>query len=295
MNKHLRCPLCAHENLTFKFSTKDYFLTGEEFDVHQCGFCGLQITNPFPDDLASIAYYQSQNYYSHPGKSMNPLALIYQLIRRWNVASKTRLLKKYCDSGNILDIGAGSGSFLESCQNAGFSVMGIEKDQNARNYCSTRMGLHVISPEHDSQIDESSQDAITLWHVLEHIHDLHYNIEKIKLWMKPGAYLVLALPNPESPDALFYGKYWAGWDVPRHLYHFSSDTMRFLGKRNNLRLVNIVPMRWDAFYVSILSEQYRGKSLTALRGLYHGLKSNFKAESCGNFSSLIYVFQKPEN
>lgn len=293
MNKHLRCPLCAHENLYFSFSTMDYFLSGEEFEVHQCISCGLLITNPFPDDVASMAYYQSQNYYSHPVKRQNLLAFFYQLIRKWNVASKTRLLKKYCGSGKILDIGAGSGSFLKSCQNAGFTVMGIEKDQNARNYCITKLGLHVVSSELDSEIDESSQDVITLWHVLEHIHNLPDIIKRILMWMKPGAYLILALPNPESPDALFYGKYWAGWDVPRHLYHFSSDTMRFLGEKNSLLLVDIVPMRWDAYYVSILSEQYRGTSLAAFRGLYQGLISNFKAETSGNFSSLTYVFQKP--
>lgn len=295
MNTHLKCPLCSGESLSFRFSSVDYFLTKEEFNLHQCDFCGLYLTNPYPDEFASILYYQSQKYYSHPGKRFNPIAILYLLIRKWNVYTKTRLLKKYCRSGNLLDIGAGAGTFLKSCRKAGFRVMGIEKDLEARNYCHLKLGLDVVSPDSAPDIPDSSQDAITLWHVLEHIHNLPEIIDRIMSWLKPGAYLILALPNPDSPDAQFYGKFWAGWDVPRHLYHFSSDTIKLLGKQKGLHLIEIVPMRWDAFYVSILSEQYRQKSLAPFRGLYQGFKSNIKADASMNYSSLTYVFQKPNS
>jgi SAM-dependent methyltransferase len=293
MNNHKCCPLCAQEVLINRFSTKDFFLTQEKFFVQQCTACGLLVTNPYPDTNESSAYYQSDKYYSHPGKKVNLLAMAYLAIRKRNIGSKTNLVKKYIPKGSILDIGCGSGAFLQACSQKGYQVTGIEKDNEARNYCVGQLFLNVVSPEQLSVIPENSQDIITMWHVLEHIHDLSEFIKKVKSWMKPGSHLILALPNPDSPDAIHYGEYWAGWDLPRHLYHFPPETVKFLGNHFGLQLVETLPMPWDAFYVGILSEQYKDNSMAPLSGLWQGLRSNIKAKRNLNYSSLTYIFRKP--
>jgi SAM-dependent methyltransferase len=292
MEDHKYCPLCAHNVLVNRFAGKDYFLTQEEFLVQQCAACGLWVTNPYPDPQQSSVYYKSDKYYSHPGKKMNLLALAYHAVKKRNIRSKTNLVNKYISEGSILDIGCGSGSFLQSCKNLGFEVTGVEKDTDARDYCLEHLKLKVFSPDHLSLIPGHSQNVVTLWHVLEHIHDLSAFLNLMLTWMKPGSYLFLALPNPDSPDAKYYGTYWAGWDLPRHLYHFPPETVKILGERFGLMHIETLPMTWDAFYVGILSEQYRHSTLAPLKGLWQGLKSNILAKRTLNFSSLIYVFKK---
>ena len=142
------------------------------------------------------------------------------------------------------------------------------------------------------QIPEATFDLITMWHVLEHVHDLKWQVEQLQRLIKPQGRIVIALPNYKSYVAQFYRERWAAYDVPRHLYHFSKTTLTRIFKSKGLILKKTEKLIWDAYYISYMSEQYEDHSLPLLKGAYRGLISNLKAIKTGEWSSLVYIFEK---
>ena len=197
------------------------------------------------------------------------------------------------EKGSVADIGCGTGAFLHSMQEAGWQITGFEPDETARQNAQRLYNIKPLpSPELYNQPADSF-DAITMWHVLEHVHDLHAYIQQIKKMLKPDGRLLVAVPNYTSADAAQYQHYWAAYDVPRHLYHFSPASMTLLMKQHGLQVIATKPMWFDSFYVSMLSEEYRNGKSNVVGAVLNGLVSNMKAlfdkKRC---SSVIYVIKK---
>ncbi len=239
-------------------------------------------------------YYQSPDYISHTNTAKGFINQLYQRVRRFTLQQKADLVKKHTkEKGRVLDIGAGVGAFLSVIQEQGWEVKGLEPDAGARRKAAELFGLHLDEPSALERLPAAHYDAITLWHVLEHVHDLHAYMERFRQLLTPDGRLFIAVPNYTAADAAAYRNYWAAYDVPRHLYHFSPQSIETLVQQHGLKMLEKKPMWFDAFYISLLSSQYhKGKTSWIGAGLT-GLRSNITAllnnDRC---SSLIYVIGK---
>ena len=286
------CPWCNSIQIRQQIILKDYFLTNEEFPISKCDECSLVFTNPRPGLEYQGLYYKSDRYYSHANNQGGVIPFLYSKIKRINLATKYIQAVGNLSVGKILDIGCGTGDFLDICKSNGWDILGIEPDDKAREITENKLGIGVLNPSQITELFEGSFDLVTMWHVLEHVHDLQFQIEELKRLIKKNGKVVIALPNFKSPDALHYGEYWAAWDVPRHLYHFEREVIINMMKSKGFEVDALYPMKWDAFYVSLLSENYRNKSFSFFRAVLSGFISNWKAKRGLNYSSLVYTFIK---
>jgi SAM-dependent methyltransferase len=288
-----QCPLCSSSKLKFVFNVKDHTVSGKEFAVWECNDCTLRFTQDVPGQEEIGPYYQSEDYISHTETKKGFINSAYHAVRKFTLQQKKNLVirRTGLNKGKILDIGCGTGAFLEVMQSAGWLAHGLEPDEGAR---STAMKRGVtVSPSAELFNLPGSFDAVTMWHVLEHVHHLHKYMETIRSLLQPGGVLFIAVPNYTSADASEYGQFWAAYDVPRHLYHFSPLAMEKLVKVHGLEIVEQVPMWFDSFYVSMLSEKYRSGMNGHVSALWQGLRSNASAlGETGKCSSVIYVIKK---
>lgn len=286
------CPNCGDKNISFITSAKDHTLSGEEFEIWECKNCTQRFTQNVPGKENIGKYYQSQNYISHSDTSEGLVNNLYHKVRKHTLIQKRKLIKKTTgkDQGNILDVGAGTGAFLNTMKNANWNVTGIEPDEIARGKAKELYGINLEESQKIDSLPSQSFDAITLWHVLEHVHDLHKYVEQLKNLLFPGGKIFIAVPNYTSYDARFYKQFWAAYDVPRHLYHFSPKAIKNLLNSHGLKVEKIKPMWYDSIYVSMLSEQYKTGNSHPLKAIINGSFSNLKAffekSKC---SSLIYI------
>ena len=288
------CPLCKSTKFSSKIDSFDYFLSKEPFNIAKCDSCGFLFTNPRPFQENASKYYESEEYLSHNQNNQGLLSQLYKLVRNYNVKQKSRLIQKYAGEKTILDIGCGTGEFLNELKNRDFQVQGIEVNSSARNFARNFHKLEVYRDLNTANFNPDSFGVITMWHVLEHVYHLHETINEIKRILKDNGTLIVALPNPESYDANLYGKFWAGYDLPRHIYHFSSSNVKNLFNAHGFKVINIKPMYFDAYYVSLLSEKYIAGHMNYFKAFYRASLSNFKAMTgSGNYSSLIYIL-KPQ-
>ncbi len=292
--KHINnCPVCQETASQEILSIKDHFLSHETFILTRCTSCGFVFTNPRPEDTDLEKYYQSDAYFSHSKKKKGLITFLYDAVKNYSLGKKYRLITSYKKPGTILDIGCATGEFLNYFAKEGWNCTGIEPAINPRKYAIEKYNLDVKTEEGIEQLDSQSFDVISLWHVLEHVPVLNERMRQIYRMLKPNGLLVIALPNYRSWDAQHYGKFWAGYDVPRHLYHFDKSSVEKLLNNHQFTLSEIKPMKFDSFYVSLLSEKYKSKKMNYVRALINGLKSNNKAgRKQNNYSSLIYLAKK---
>lgn len=268
-------------------------VSGQEFGIFECTGCGFRVTLPRPSTIEIGDYYKSDKYVSHSNQSFGLMSIIYREVRKLALKGKYRLLKPYLKGERVLDIGCGTGAFLSFMQKKGFDVTGVEPDADARRNALSFYNIHAEDEVFLSTCGAQQFDLITMWHVLEHVMDLPERIQTISHILKKDGLLCIAVPNFKSFDAHYYEKYWAAWDVPRHLWHFSPENISALFSKYGFELIIMHPMKYDAFYVSILSEKYRGKALSFLRGCIRGMISNWKAKN-GTYSSQIYLLRKKD-
>jgi 2-polyprenyl-3-methyl-5-hydroxy-6-metoxy-1,4-benzoquinol methylase len=287
------CPVCKATTFTHSLNCKDYTVSQETFSVVVCDSCGFKFTNPRPDDSVLGSYYKSEDYISHSDTKKGLVSRLYHLVRNYTLNKKMGLINKYVSRGTILDYGCGTGMFLKTCVNNGWKCYGIEPDADALKL-ATHNGASVFANKTGLNTFDANFlfDAITLWHVLEHLTDLEETLNFFKAKLNSNGILVIAVPNHNSFDAKFYNEFWAAYDVPRHLYHFDKDTVEMLLSNYGFKLVETKPMNFDSFYVSMLSEKYKTGSINYFTAFMNGLKSNIKAKSAVDYSSVIYVFKK---
>lgn len=243
------------------------------------------------------AYYQSQEYISHHDDAKDLMSRIYTAVRNYTIGQKIKLITNlHAGKGSLLDIGCGTGNFLQAVKEAGWTTTGTEPDAGARAVAEKRVGENVFESINAPALSHQQYDIISMWHVLEHVHMLNETVEWLSNHLTATGKVIIAVPNPQSPDALKYSRYWAAYDVPRHLYHFTKDSMALLMKKHDLKVDKIHPMWFDSFYVSMLSTKYKAKKVNLFDSIKTGLISNIKGNSSSseglNTSSLIYVISK---
>ncbi|UCD60688.1 MAG: class I SAM-dependent methyltransferase [Flavobacteriaceae bacterium] len=270
--------------------TKDFSISGEEFELKLDTELNMLRTYPEPENLA--AYYDSEAYISHSDSADNLVDKLYQYIKKYNLKRKVSLINKYTNTDKtILDIGAGTGSFLETAKRNGWKVYGIEPGKKARDLAANK-GLKLL--DNLDLLEKRTFQVITLWHVLEHLPDLDSQINKITSLLDEDGTLIVAVPNFQSYDARYYKEYWAAYDVPRHLSHFSQLSIKKLFAKNGMKIEKINPMIFDSFYVSLLSEKYKHGKRNFFKAFLVGLKSNVWAWKTKEYSSLLYILKKDE-
>ncbi len=289
------CPNCGGSNISRVLSAKDYTVSNEEFDIWECKNCTLRFTQNIPEERNIGKYYHSENYISHTDTSKGFINNLYHRVRKRTLVQKKKLIEKATGkhTGNILDVGAGTGAFLNSMKHASWNCTGIEPDKVAREKAFDLYAIRLQEAEQIDSLPSETFDAITLWHVLEHVHELHKYVEQLKNLLLPDGKLFIAVPNYTSGDEKIYDKYWAAYDVPRHLYHFSPKSMEMLLNTHGLRVEKIKPMWYDSVYVSMLSEKYKTGDSHPVRAFINGMISNLEAVSDKTkCSSLIYIASK---
>ena len=287
------CLVCDNKDISFLMEVKDHFLSGETFSLYKCNSCGFISTHPAPDESAIAAYYKSEKYISHSSKPSSLFEFIYQQVRRVTLKRKARITSKYAHGKQLLDIGCATGEYLETCKKEGFDVFGAEPNQKAREIALANYGLNIGDLDTLNSFEPESFDVITMWHVLEHVHDFNERMDLINRILKSNGSVIIALPNPESYDAHYYIDSWAAYDVPRHLNHFTQNALSTLAEKHGFLVREILPMKFDSFYISLLSEKYKNGRSSFLKAILVGLKSNYRAKQHqNNYSSLIYILNK---
>ena len=289
------CPVCHQNKFSQKFLCEDYLVSHESFSICCCDACRFTFTQDVPSQEAMPRYYDSSEYVSHSDTQKGWIHSVYHWVRKRMIRRKVGIIEKRYAGGKLLDIGCGTGYFAGAMKQKGWEVLGIEPSETAAEIARNKFGLDVRPSEALSELPEKTFEVITLWHVLEHLPDLNESLSRFFQLLKEDGSLIIAVPNVNSYDAGKYRQHWAAYDVPRHLWHFSPDTFSRLIEKHGFRIAGIKPMPFDAFYISMLSEKYKNKKMSGLRGFYRGLVSYFiclfdKRKS----SSLIYLLNKKQ-
>jgi len=270
---------------------KDYSVSQEYFELHLDSKYGLLKTFPIPADLDK--YYQSEDYISHTDTKRSLFEKIYYFVKQYTLYRKEKLIRFYSkQNGTLLDIGTGTGDFLNYASKKKWKTTGFEPNNKAKELARQK-GVFLV--ESTTELTENAFDVITLWHVLEHIPDLEKQLLELKRLCKPNGHIIVALPNYKSYDAKYYKEFWAGFDVPRHVWHFSKMAIEKLFSEKHIVLEKIYPMCFDSFYVSLLSEKYKTGKMNFLKALVIGTLSNLNGMLSKEFSSHIYVFKNNKN
>ncbi len=293
--EHKACPLCAQERIKLVQKAKDFKFSKQEFEIAECQACGLIFTKNPPEEQYAGNFYEDPDYISHSDSRKGMINRLYHIARAFMLKRKRSLIEKETKGRKLLDVGSGTGYFLNEMKMNGWQVAGLEISDNARRFCEDNFGIHPHLPSdlYEGKI-EPGFDVISLWHVLEHIYDPEGYLRIFHKLLNQNGLLVLALPNSKSLDAQHYQDFWAGYDVPRHLWHFSPETIISLLKKHHFALHRSYKMPLDGYYVSMLSESYKSPgSFGLIKGFFWGLtfhlSSIFSKEKS---SSLIYIFKK---
>ncbi|MGV3461683.1 MAG: class I SAM-dependent methyltransferase [Flavobacterium sp.] len=275
---------------TTHIKVKDHSVSGEEFQLLLDTELQLLKTTPQPAPENLGKYYESEDYISHTDSKRSLFERLYHAIKQKALRDKVQLITRLTGTkGNLLDIGAGTGDFAAEAAKGGWSVTGFEPSEKARAIAKSK-GVALVNDT--AELPDASFDVITMWHVLEHVPNVEKQIAELKRLVKPGGHIIIAVPNFKSFDAKYYGQFWAAYDVPRHLWHFSKMAIEKLFAAQGIKLVKILPMKFDSFYVSLLSEKYKTGKMSFAKGFITGMRSNLKGKSSGEYSSHIYVLKR---
>lgn len=274
---------------TIYIKVKDHSVSKENFELLLDEELQLLKTSPQPSLEKLPSYYESDDYISHTDGKRSLFEKIYHFIKRKAIRDKVRLITSLQNQkGSLLDIGAGTGDFLLEAKKQHWNTIGIEPSEKAKGIAIQK---GIAFAENLASLPDHSFDVITMWHVLEHVPDLENQIVVLKRLLKPNGTIIIAVPNFKSYDAKYYGAYWAAYDVPRHLWHFSKTAIEKLFRKQNIKLVKVLPMVFDSFYVSLLSEKYKNGKMNFINGFWIGLQSNLKAKRNSEYSSHIYILK----
>lgn len=280
-----------NDSTTF-LKVKDYSVSGEEFQLIHNKTYGFLETSPQPEAKRLSDYYKTEDYISHTDSKRNLFEKVYHLVRSISLKKKLKLINSFQSlEKNLLDVGCGTGDFLQVAQQNNWNISGIEPNEQARQIANRKTNDSVFNINDLGKFKNHSFDVITLWHVLEHLPNLEQQVLTLKTLLKVNGILIVAVPNYKSNDAKHYKNFWAAYDVPRHLWHFNQDSISKLFALQNMQVMKTQPMKFDAYYVSLLSEKYKSGSMNLFKAFWIGLRSNMKAKRSGEYSSLIYIIK----
>ncbi|MCC9062433.1 class I SAM-dependent methyltransferase [Flavobacterium piscisymbiosum] len=270
-------------------TVKDHSVSKEIFELYHDETLDMLITSPQPDSDNLGKYYESEDYISHTDNKRSLFEKAYHFVKNIALKNKLNLINgEQSQKGRILDIGAGTGDFLLTAKNDGWETVGVEPSERAKNI-AIQKGISFVNEI--GALQNNSFDVITMWHVLEHVPNLEFQIQELKRLLKPTGTLIVAVPNFKSYDAQHYKTFWAAYDVPIHFWHFSKKAIQSLFEKVDMKLEKVLPMKFDSFYVSLLSEKYKTGKMNYISAFFVGLKSNLKAGSTKEYSSHIYVLK----
>ncbi len=287
------CPVCKTEPSKAKFICKDYVASNEYFAIVECENCSLQYTNPRPLEANIGRYYQSDRYISHAGSGKSEMGFTYKIydwVRNYSIAKKLRLIKKYHQSGKLLDLGCGLGHFLNGVtQDETFKAFGADVSDEAIAYIKKQFSIDAMKESELFKFNDNEFEVITQWHVMEHVYRIDERMIALKRLLAPGGTMFIAVPISNSFDARYYRAFWDGYDVPRHLYHFTSKSFKLLMENAGFEVIRQVPMLFDAPYVSMRSEFHKKSVFAFIKGAIFGMVSTVSAWFTGNYSSILFV------
>jgi len=270
----------------------DYSVSKETFELYYNQELDMLITSPQPSSENLGRYYESNDYISHTDSKRSIFEKAYHFVKGIALNNKLNLINN-CSAtkGNLLDIGAGTGDFLLTAKQNGWNTIGVKPSEKAKGIA---IGKGIKFSNSTNELESNSFDVITMWHVLEHVPNLDLQIKELKRLIKPNGTIIIAVPNFKSYDAKYYGKFWAAFDVPIHFWHFSKTAIKLLFEKENVKLEKVLPMKFDSFYVSLLSEKYKNGKMNFVKAIWIGLVSNWKAKSSLEYSSHIYVLKNDQ-
>lgn len=291
---HQFCPLCNSENIYPEIKLKDHLVTKEEFNIYRCSECEFLFTQNIPPEKHVSKYYESEEYISHSDTRNGLVYKLYHIARKIMLNRKYQLIKKLNTGKKLLDIGCGTGYFLNYMKTKNYDTLGIEMNDKAREYGRKKFNLEILTSEHltkEGQIER--YNIITLWHSLEHLYEPNYYMKVIYNLLKVDGFLIIALPNPNCFDAKYYKSFWAGYDVPRHLWHFTPKTIERMAQNNKFEIIFLKKLPFDPFFNSLLSEKYCNNKVGFPFGIIISLISFLKGLfDIRQASSIIYVMKK---
>ncbi len=292
----IKCEVCGYENFNEFLELRDYYYSREKFKILICDKCGFKITHPKVNEKDIIKYYDTRNYISHNNKQDSLFEKVYNFIKQYSFKNKLRLIKKYTkisEKNNLLDYGCANGDFLKFINNNNIKGFGLEINEFARQYAKNKNNLsNIFNPEYISNFENNKFSAITLWHVLEHIHNLDLILNEFYRILNKDGIIIIAVPNTDSYDCKHYKEFWAAYDVPRHLYHFSENNIIELMNRYNFKYIKKHPLIFDSFYISLVSEKYTKNKFKTINSILIGLISDIYGLFKNQYSSQIYIFKK---
>lgn len=290
------CPICSSKELKHFLECEDFYATHEVFTLKKCSSCQFILTDNAPNEKDIDKYYKAENYISHTDTDKGLFNKLYHYVREVSLKSKVKLIHEFAvyeDKGLLVDIGSGTGYFLDAMRDKHWLVTGIEKNEGARKVAKHKFDIDTQPDSYFYEIPPAKKDVVTMWHVLEHIENLDKLLTQVYNVLTPVGTFVVAIPNTDSYDAHYYKKFWAAYDVPRHLWHFNKSNFEKLANKYNFEIIATKPMLFDGFYISMLSEQYKKSFLASIQGLTKGfwfyLKTLFHSEKA---SSTIYILKK---
>lgn len=233
------CSVCQSDNYVVLYEGHDRLHgLGGPFRLVNCQQCGLIYLNPRPT-RGEMGLYYPPDYEPYAQDVEQAKGCLSSLDYRYGVAKRCRTITKRKRPGRILDVGCGVGHFLNGMKRRGWQTFGIEVSEGAAAYAGERFGLEVhVGELEEAEFPATYFDAITLWHVLEHLHDPLATLMEINRLLKEDGLLVLAIPNWDSIDARVFGEFWVGLDVPRHLYVFPRSALEELLAKTGFKTVN---------------------------------------------------------
>ncbi|MBN2668716.1 MAG: methyltransferase domain-containing protein [Bacteroidales bacterium] len=292
---HVVCPICGHNKLNPFLKTIDFTVSKEEYELLECESCGFVLTQNAPDFDHIGSYYKGEEYISHSNTKKGLFFKLYHRVREYMLKQKFNLIEQNranVPEPKLLEIGTGRGYFLNYMQMHGYQSIGLEQDPEVRDIAAKEFSLDIREPNQLFKLEAKQFDVITLWHVLEHIHDFKVYLESIRQLLKSDGLLVIALPNPNAADAQFYSEYWSGWDLPIHLWHFKPKNVEMLMKQFQLEIIDRKALPFDPFYLSIISSKQKGDAIPFLKGMWNGWKAHRMAKKDFELTtSIIYLIK----
>lgn len=292
-NQQPTCPYTGATNVEYLFDAIDHTVSRETFAVYRNPDLDFYFTWPRPSEDSIGKYYEAEAYISHSDTNKGLFNALYHWVRSFTLKSKIKLIQKYTAQKRLLDIGSGTGAFLNQAARSGFNVTGIEPSEAARNVAYTKYNLTLKPLDALFHLPPNSFDIVTMWHVLEHAYQLKATLNTLHNVLSEKGWAIIAVPNAASAEAEWNGTVWAGWDVPRHLYHFTPTAIQQLFNYHGFKCVHYQHMPFDPFYVSMLTEKIKTGKVNIWKGFWKGLSAfNAGRSNTDKATCIVYIFQK---